>query len=750
MFQAGLTVTDDIKDFLSFFDTKKDGTIDEKEIVTLKKVLNDYAGKDKVLDKNELLQIFGLTPQSKNADKIVEQFQSIVQRAATGSSQTTTTTENGETITNSFNADGSGTRVVIGKDKDGKEIKQTYTFGKGHLLEKMVRQNATGTLTNDYTYGENKKPSIINQTLQDPKGKITSTIVQKLEYNENNELITRSSEQKDSSGKTIMNQKNEYVNGKLSKATKNEIDKAGKKSQTVQTYEADGKTLKTLDKTYYRRGAIYKDHYEGANLKNRLGYLPSERIAYENDGKTIKQVIKNQFNENGILIGREEYNKDGKLVDKKDFSKVDGHFDTSYQGGRGDCYLLAAINSLSETEAGEKLLQQNVKKNNDGSYTITFPGVSTARKTLISGEGGAKIPTEDGKNLDKLPEDKVYLTGNYTITAEELEKASKLAGKRYSSGDKDVLLLELAYEKYRGEVMDTIKDNNIKQKDTLFIAGLDMGLEPYTDRGDYLSSGKGESALFIITGKQAESFNGNNKNAPTCYVDSEFNMHLPDENNTVNAKAMYTSINGVGRRDNLDKLLNKLRTDSKDGKVDNYAAIAGMKVSSQEVNGKIIGGGGHALNILKVTDKTVTLSNPWSPEDTFEMPISDFKKAAYHLSLTQIDNKPVQSSQSNTSQGIHTTPPNGQQAQANNDKPTNNTNKPNYTVPKGMGYTAIIKNALIKQGIDPTKENIQKAKAQFEQANPDAVQTYNGKKQAWKGNKFLYVNAQVFIPNFKM
>ena len=141
VFQAGLTVTDDIKDFLSFFDTKKDGTIDEKEIVTLKKVLNDYAGKDKVLDKNELLQIFGLTPQSKNADKIVEQFQSIVQRAATGSSQTTTTTENGETITNSFNADGSGTRVVIGKDKDGKEIKQTYTFGKGHLLEKMVRQN---------------------------------------------------------------------------------------------------------------------------------------------------------------------------------------------------------------------------------------------------------------------------------------------------------------------------------------------------------------------------------------------------------------------------------------------------------------------------------------------------------------------------------------------------------------------------------------------------------------------------------
>ena len=184
---------------------------------------------------------------------------------------------------------------------------------------------------------------------------------------------------------------------------------------------------------------------------------------------------------------------------------------------------------------------------------------------------------------------------------------------------------------------------------------------------------------------------------------------------------MHTTVDGAGRNDNLDKLLDKLRQDSKDGKVDNYAATASFKVSSQEVNGKIIGGGGHGLSVLKVTDDTVTLSNPWSPEDHIEMSIDDFKKSSFHMSLTKV-----------------------------NEKSTNTINKPNYTTPKGMGYTTMIKNALIKQGIEATKENIQKAKAQFEQVNPDAVHTYNGKKEAWKGNKFLYVNAQVFIPNFKL
>ena len=62
--------------------------------------------------------------------------------------------------------------------------------------------------------------------------------------------------------------------------------------------------------------------------------------------------------QNIVLIPEKEI-KDNKIVIQKDFSKVDGVFDTAYQIGKGDCYLLSAINSLSQTEAGQKLLQKN-------------------------------------------------------------------------------------------------------------------------------------------------------------------------------------------------------------------------------------------------------------------------------------------------------------------------------------------------------------------------------------------------------
>ncbi len=73
-----------------------------------------------------------------------------------------------------------------------------------------------------------------------------------------------------------------------------------------------------------------------------------------------------------------------------------------------------------------------------------------------------------------------------------------------------------------------------------------------------------------------------------------------------------------------------------------------------------------------------------------------------------------------------------------------------FTVPKGAGYTAVIKSALVTQGIEPTPENVEKAKAQFEQANPDAVKVYNGIFKKKRGAKFLLSNATVNIPKFNV
>ena len=92
-----------------------------------------------------------------------------------------------------------------------------------------------------------------------------------------------------------------------------------------------------------------------------------------------------------------------------------------FQGNSGDCWLISGILSLSYTPEGKNLIQDAISINPDGSYNVTFSGV------------------------DKT----------YKITKEELEAANKnsflngigFSDSEYSTGDDDMLLIELAMEK---------------------------------------------------------------------------------------------------------------------------------------------------------------------------------------------------------------------------------------------------------------------------------------------------------------
>lgn len=57
---------------------------------------------------------------------------------------------------------------------------------------------------------------------------------------------------------------------------------------------------------------------------------------------------------------------------------------------------------------------------------------------------------------------------------------------------------------------------------------------------------------------------------------------------------------------------------------------------------------------------------------------------------------------------------------------------------------------LKEQGFKATPDNIRKAKAQFESANPEGtVRTYrDGKRKEWIGNQYLLAGAKVYIPQF--
>ncbi len=647
------------------------------------------------------------------------------------------------TVKNEYNDDG---KII---KQESETVEKMYANGQPVMINgQPAVKKQTQVIENEY----NSEGKIVKKTTEQKQLSQTKKIVSTFNSDEKvvHQDITETKPQviRDANGKISISKKEssssidfEYHNNKLvSKKIVQTTDSVGKSSEIIYHYDESGK-LTSAERTYYRCGTKVEEKYEGENLKNRMGHIPSERIEYEADGKTVKRKIVNNVDSDGILQSQKVYDKDGNELSFHDFSEMDGKFDVSYQGGTGDCYLLASINALASTDAGAKLLEDNIEVKTDENgkkvYTIKFPGAQAARQALLEG-------TADPK-LGKLDADKVHIQGEYTITEDELKEAAKKAGKKYSVGDKDVLLMEIAYEKYRNDVAQTLKDNNLKS-----INGAGLSLPRMEN--DSLSYGTTQEAIFVLTGNTSSVYRNKDK-TPTCYIDSDLNIHLADENGDLEGfegvKASVQVAHGSSSDKVRDEIIQNLIEDCKDGKLDHYAATVGMNVSTQEVNGQVIQGGGHAFTILNITDDKVTLVNPWDSSKPIEMSMENFKKAITVLQCIPVDDEGrtvAVTPDSRTDDGAAPTTPTTPTTPGD----PSTTNSPNYTVPRGITYTNMIVEQLRKQGIEPTTENIKKAKEQFEQANPGAVKTYRGKRKAWYGNKYLLMNAKVYIPEFKM
>ena len=842
VFQEGMAITSDTKDVTKMFNFHEDGKLDAEEAAVLKKVIADYAGEDNKLDDNEILQIFGMTADSPDAEKMLKQFKNMVERQATGSLTVNTTGKDGAKRTESINADGSGTVV-----EESEASRTTYQYAKGGVLVRKEVSDEKSTTVSEYTNNEKGQPVTIKAVKTDKNGTILSTNTSKFTY-ENDKKVSAECEITDEKGeKTIKQEQYTYneqgllvktqgkttkpdkkmtlpggkeavvsedytieceyhPNGKIAKKVKttgnagmpstvltaefNEngqivhqetkksqlrvfkdkdgntsirseqatssvdykyhsngqkcetvvksVDTAGHPSETISKYAEDGKTIISMEKSYYQRGAKVEEKYDGANINNRKG-LPTEKVEYEQDGTTIKQKTINHFDNDGILVARDVFDKDGNKIKTYDFSEVDGNFEVSNQGSRGDCYLLTAINSLAISEDGQKLLHDNVevKTNDKGQkeYTVKLPGASKVIESL---------------KKKGIPEDKISVHDSFTVTEDELKQAAKEAGIKYCAGDKDVLLLEIVYEKYRNGVAETLKANgDNKDIKNIFGMHLDMNSD-YAKRGDYLSGGIAFEALYVLTGNTPAAYmNQKSKECPVCYVDDNLQLHLTDPNGNI--------IEDVDDNDNapanakIESLLNQLEKDcEKDGKIDNYAATVGFKISSQEINGQAISGGGHAFSITKVDKDYVYMANPWSPDTEIKMSRADFAKAATKMSITPINDegkKGVKEVADKPLDGVD----DGGAAGGGKAK-----HESNYTVPKGKTYNGMIKEALVSQGIPATAENIRKAKEQFEAENPRAVHKMRKRGRSRRGRRiyrtvtYLYANDKVYIPQFKM
>lgn len=98
-------------------------------------------------------------------------------------------------------------------------------------------------------------------------------------------------------------------------------------------------------------------------------------------------------------------------------SGVNGKIDDGfYQGTKGDCWLLSGVLSLSYTNDGKELIKNAISKDTNGNYQVYFRG----------------------------------LNKSYTVTEQELQSKNKSTSAKsspYSTGDDDMLLMELAVEK---------------------------------------------------------------------------------------------------------------------------------------------------------------------------------------------------------------------------------------------------------------------------------------------------------------
>ena len=96
-------------------------------------------------------------------------------------------------------------------------------------------------------------------------------------------------------------------------------------------------------------------------------------------------------------------------------TSINGEIENTEQGDAGDCWLLTHINGLRDTKWGKKLIKNAIKPDGAGGAVITFKGAKGEQK-------------------------------EFHISVNEIIKARESG--IYSSGDDDMIAMELAVEKY--------------------------------------------------------------------------------------------------------------------------------------------------------------------------------------------------------------------------------------------------------------------------------------------------------------
>lgn len=651
IFGNGFAIEEVFSDILKDYDTDGDKILSKTEMLSFQKAIINAAGEDEILEKKELNKL--LTKSEKTtelSEKNTALFKALIValKNRPENFKIQTLADNEKTIS-SINDDGSGVKVQFFKanNEDAYRIeffsnngkpKEVITSTNCDIREGKNFESTDKNITTHIIY--NNEGNVLEQycLYRGDKHRNPFSEFSTFEYNKNGNLIKKYDVHNDLKTKNKTKEITTYSeDGQALEKSISYLTDEMNKNELIK-YGDDGETIISKRVQNEKADIILVEEYDGANMINRLNYLPTKSFVYDKQSGLLKSSVINEFDKDGILIKKIVTDNKNNTTKEYDYSSVNGVVENASQGGIGNCFLLTTLNTLKTNPAGQEILNNTISK-----YTSTDENGNTHLFYKVKFDGIPKVIEDLNQGIRKFPKEKIYIQPEYTITEEELKEAALKAGKDYSSGDKDILLQEIAYAKHRKNVAKTIRENNeqysVIDYSNALIAGLDVARSWGADIESMGDGGLLGLTMYLYTGKKSDAYFSKSQEHPVCFIDSNGNLSaIENSSSSWNTNLIKEESNVFDKRyDNIDKVIKILKKNTQqDGTFKNYIAEVSLPITNQAIKGQKVIGENHAFTIKAIKDDKVILINPWDSTKEVQISLADFMNSAQMINMLKL------------------------------------------------------------------------------------------------------------------